>query len=62
MINSILFDCASTYLHSAPVTRKIEPQKKERKVEAVSAVYHGKKFNPSAGEKANFSTHIDICI
>lgn len=61
MIHPINFDCASTYLYTVPKVRKIEPEKKERKVEATSAVYTGKRFNFNSGTKANHN-HIDICI
>lgn len=56
------YDCAATYLHKVPTHKKVEAFKKERKVEAVSAVYTGKRFNQNAGTKANFASHIDICI
>lgn len=59
---SNLYDCAATYLYNAPTNIKREPSKKERKVEAVAAVYTGKRFNHNAGTKANFASHIDICI
>lgn len=62
MINTVLFDCASTYLYKTPErATKIEPQKKVRRVEANSAVYTGKKFNANSAVKANHN-HIDICI
>lgn len=55
-------DCAATYLNKVPVVQKIEPSKKEKKVEAIPAVYtRGGKFNPNAANKAAHS-HIDICI
>ena len=60
-ISSNLYGCAATYLYNVPQVRKIESEKKELKVEAVSAVYTGKRFNSNAGKKANHN-HIDICI
>lgn len=62
MINSVSFDCAATYLNKVSYVNNVNPSKKVRKVEAVSAVYTGKRFNTNAGTKANFASHIDICI
>lgn len=61
MMNITLYDCAATYLYSAPMQRKVEPKKTERKVEAVLPAHSGKRFNPNAGTLANHS-HIDILI
>jgi len=61
MINPVFMECAATYLYSPYNVPKNEPKKKERKVEAVCAVYCGKKFNPNADKKAQHS-QIDILI
>lgn len=62
MINTNFYDVAATYLNRVPTANAVTPSKKERKVEATSAVYTGKRFNSNAGTKANFASHIDICI
>lgn len=62
MINTNYYDVASCYLNRVPYVNKVNPPKKERKVEATSAVYTGKRFNSNAGTKSNFAGHIDICI
>jgi len=62
MINSVLMNCAGTYLyHPILCTQKTDVQKKERKVEATSSSYHGRRFNSNAGNKACHN-HIDILI
>ena len=62
MINTNFYDCAATYLNRVPTSNAVTPSKKTRKVEATSAVYTRKRFNTNAGTKANFASHIDICI
>lgn len=62
MINTNFYDCAATYLNRVSNVQKVNPSTKVRKVEATSAVYTGKRFNSNAGTKANFASHIDICI
>lgn len=62
MINTNFYDVAATYLNRVPNVQKANPSTKIRKVEATSAVYTGKRFNANAGIKANFASHIDICI
>lgn len=62
MINANFYDCAATYLYKVLNMQKVNPSTKTRKVEATSAVYTGKRFNKNAGTKANFASHIDICI
>lgn len=62
MINTNFYDVAATYLNRVPNVQKVNPSTKTRKVEATSAVYTGKRFNTNAGTKANFASHIDICI
>lgn len=62
MIHAIHYDCAATYLYKAPEGAKnAEPKKVTRKVEAVSSVYTGKRFNPNSAARASHN-HIDICI
>lgn len=57
---SNFYDVAATYLYSAPKQQpRVEIKEKQRKVENVSSVHTGKRFNPNAG--ANYN-HIDICI
>ncbi len=62
IISNNFYSCAATYLNRVPSVNSVNPPKKVRKVEATSAVYIGKRFNPNAGTKANFASHIDICI
>lgn len=62
MINANFYDCAATYLNRVPNMQKVNPSTKRRKVKAISAAYTGKRFNENAGTKANFASHIDICI
>lgn len=62
MINTNFYDAAATYLNRVPNVQKVNSSTKVRKVEATSAVYTGKRFNSNAGTKANFASHIDICI
>lgn len=62
MINTNYYDVAATYLNRVPYANRVNPPQKERKVEATHAVYTGKRFNANAGTKANFASHIDICI
>ncbi len=62
IISNNFYSCAATYLNRVPSVNAVNPTKKERKVEATSAVYTGKRFNQNAGTKANFASHIDICI
>lgn len=62
IISNNFYSCAATYLHKVPASNAVTPSKKERKVEATSAVYTGKRFNTNARTKANFASHIDICI
>lgn len=62
MINTNFYDAAATYLNRVPNVQKVTPSTKVRKVEATRAVYTGKRFNSNAGTKANFASHIDICI
>lgn len=62
MINTAFYDCAATYLYKSNIQlqNRVET-KRVLKVEPVHSVNTGKRFNPSAGEKANHN-HIDICI
>lgn len=62
IISNNFYAVAATYLHKVPTVNAVAPSKNERKVEATSAVYIGKRFNANAGTKANFASHIDICI
>lgn len=62
MINTNFYGVAATYLNRVPNVQKVNPSTKVRKVEATNAVYTGKRFNANAGTKANFASHIDICI
>lgn len=62
IISNNFYAVAATYLHKVPTVNAVVPSKNERKVEATSAVYTGKRFNTNAGTKANFASHIDICI
>lgn len=63
MITNSIYECASTYLY-APVrsTPADKPSVTDRKVEAVTSSYTGKRYNKDAAQKANFDGHIDICI
>lgn len=61
MINTVFYDCASTYLGRVPSSVTVNSCRKERKVEDSKPVHTGKKFNPNSGTKSNAS-HIDISI
>lgn len=62
MINSVIYDCAGTYLNRAPSVVTVNACRRERKVEDVKPVHTGKQFNKNSGTKASVSAHIDICI
>lgn len=62
IISNNFYAVAATYLNKVPNVQTVNPSVKTRKVEATSAVYTGKRFNHTAGTKANFASHIDICI
>lgn len=62
IISNNFYSVAATYLNRVPTANAVTPSKKERKVEATSAVYTGKRFNANAGAKSNFASYIDICI
>ncbi len=61
IISNNFYTCAATYLNKVPSVNEINPPKKERKVEATSAVSTGKRFNQNAETKANFASYLDIC-
>lgn len=62
MIHAIPYGCVATYLYKAPESAKnTEPKKVERKVETITGVHTGKRFNPYSAAKANHN-HIDVCI
>lgn len=61
MINSVIYDCAGTYLNRVPSVVTVNTCRREREVEDAKPVHTGKQFNKNSGSKANFG-HIDICI
>lgn len=62
IISPNFYGCAATYLYNFPKQKVNESIKKDWKVEAICPSNTGKRFNCYAGEKANFSSHIDVCI
>lgn len=62
MINTTFYDCAGSYLNRIPTVVTVNNARKERRVEGVKPVHTGKQFNKNSGTKANFASHIDICI
>lgn len=63
MINSVIYDCAGTYLNRVPSVVTVNAcRREERKVEDLNPVHTGKQFSRNSGTKANFAGHIDICI
>ena len=62
MINSIVFECAPSYLYKP--YRHVEPEidAVKRKVEPTKATNTSKRFNKNAAIKAKFDLGIDYCI
>lgn len=60
---SNLYACASTYLYKPTVEASVNSSKQNRrKVEPVSGSHTGRSYRNTSGTKANFASHIDICI